>query len=142
MHFIWLSAGLIVVSNVAYHVCQKSIPPGVDPVGSVIITYIVATVVSLGILPAFSSGSNAFLVARNLSWANVLLGISIIGIEIGYLLLYRSGWNVSVGQVFCNTLVALLLIPIGVFLFKEKLIVANYVGIILAMLGIYLITVK
>ena len=67
------------------------------------------------------------------------MGLTIVGVDVGYLLLYRSGWAVSLGSVFCNAVVALILLPIGILLFKEKLTFSNYVGVALTLVGIYLV---
>jgi len=61
-------------------------------------------------------------------------------VEIGYLLFYRSGWSLSVGPIFSYLLVSLVLIGFGFLLFKERLSVANYIGVGLAMVSIFLMT--
>jgi len=139
MGLFWFSAILVIASNVAYHVCQKSIPGNANPIVSIIVTYAVALAASLCIYPLFPSEGGILVGLRNLNWASVALAFTILGIEAGYLLVYRSGWNISLGPVFCNVMVALALVPIGLLLYKEKLILSNYVGIAFALMGIYLI---
>lgn len=140
MFLYWFSAVLVVGSTTAYHICQKSVPPDANPLVSVFVTFSTAAVASL-LFSRFVSHNASFTVELSrLNWASVAIGLTIVGVDVGYLLLYRSGWNVSLGSVFCNAWVAMLLIPVGVVVFKEKLVFSNLVGVVLAMAGLYLIT--
>jgi drug/metabolite transporter (DMT)-like permease len=140
MPLFWLSAALVVGANVAYHLCQKSIPPAANPMLSVTVTFFTAGTASLLFLPSFLGNATLVQELGRLNWASVALGLTIVGVDVGYLLLYRAGWHISLGSVVCNSSVALVLLPIGVLLFKEKLSFSNYVGVGLALVGFYLIT--
>jgi drug/metabolite transporter (DMT)-like permease len=135
----WLSIALLVSANVAYHVCQKMIPSQANPVVSVIITFMVATVASLALLPVFLPDVSVVAELRKLNWASAILGLTIIGIEIGFLLLYRSGMQISLASIFVNAMVALSLVPVGILMFKDRLLATDMVGIGLLLAGIYLI---
>ena len=139
MLLFWFSAAFVVSASVAYHLCQKSIPAPANPMVSVIVTFGTAGVASLLLLPLFLEGASLGQELGKLNWASVALGLTIVGLEVGYLLLYRAGWNISLGSAFCNALVALALLPIGVYLFKERLALLNYVGVALTLIGIFLI---
>lgn len=76
---------------------------------------------------------------RKINWASFALGASIIGLELGFLLAYRVGWNISIGSLIANTAVSLLLIPIGILLFKETLSITNIIGVLLCVSGLFLI---
>ncbi len=135
----WLSMTMLIGANVAYHVCQKTIPGVANPMVSVTVTFLVATLASVALLPVFVGDSGVLVELRRLNWSSVLLGLTIIGIEVGFLLLYRSGWNISLASIVVNALVALSLIPVGILLFKEKLLGTDVAGILLLLAGIYLI---
>jgi len=135
----WLSMAMLISANVAYHVCQKTIPGVANPMVSVTVTFLVATLASAALLPVFVGDSGVLVELRRLNWSSVLLGITVIGIEVGFLLLYRSGWNISLASIVVNALVALSLIPVGIVLFKEKLLGTDVAGILLLFAGIYLI---
>jgi len=135
----WLSMAMLIGANVAYHVCQKTIPGVANPMVSVSVTFLVATLASVALLPVFIGDSGVLVELRRLNWSSVLLGITIIGIEVGFLLLYRSGWNISLASIVVNALVALSLVPVGILLFKEKLLGTDVAGILLLLAGIYLI---
>ncbi len=133
---------LTVLANVLYHLFQKAIPPGVNPMVSLMVTYLVAATASLILLPLFPLQSDLATEFRKVSWASVALGGAIIGLELGFLLAYRQGWNISLASLVANTTVALILIPIGLMLFKEHLTPLNIVGAVLALAGLVLVNLK
>jgi drug/metabolite transporter (DMT)-like permease len=133
---------IIVGSNVSYHIFQKSIARTANPIISVIMTYIIAILASLVILPFFPLQKPIVASFKDLNWASFALGLSIVGVEVGYLLFYRSGWFISYGPIICNLLIVIILIPIGVLLYKENLTISNYIGIVLAAIGLFLILKK
>ena len=140
MPLFWLSALIVIGVNVGYHVCQKSIPPAAHVIVSVIVTFVVAIVVSFFLLCLCPAEGGILSAVRKVGWASVLRGLAVIGIEAGYLLLYRSGWRISLGPVFCYACVVVLLILIGMLFFKEKFTLAHGLGVFLALGGVYLIT--
>ena len=139
MVMFWVSAGVVVGANVAYHLSQKLIPIAANPMLSLIVTFLTAAAATLLLLPFFLGDAPVLRELGKLNWASVAVGLTIVGVDIGYLLLYRSRWALSLGTVFCNAMVALLLLPVGVLLFKEKLVLSNYLGVILTVIGIYLV---
>lgn len=142
MQLYYFSILLIVASNVFYHISQKSTPSGVNPIISLIVSYTTAIIFSLCILPFFSSKESLLTSLGKLNWTTIALGISIVGIELGFLLAYRSGWNISITQFSSTTLITLLLIPIGILFFQEKLTTINIIGILLCLGGFILINHK
>jgi uncharacterized membrane protein len=133
---------LVVASNVGYHISQKSTPAGVNPALSLLGTYMVAAIFCLLILPFFSLGESITVEVRRLNWTCVALGISIVGLEMGFLLAYRAGWNISLAQFYATTILTLLLIPIGLCFFQEKITMINVFGIILCLGGFILLNHK
>lgn len=67
----------------------------------------------------------------NINMYNLLLGIVIIGVEGGYMLMYRAGWEVSKASVVANIVLAILLLFIGTIVFHESEDVKKITGIIL-----------
>lgn len=142
MSLYYFSILLVVASNILYHLSQKSTPSGVNPLVSLIVTYTTALIFSLIILPFYPSKENIVASLGKLNWASIALGISIVGLELGFLLAYRAGWNISLAQFFATVLITLLLIPIGILFFQEKLTLINVVGILLCLGGFMLINHK
>lgn len=136
MKMYYLSVVLVIVSNVFYHLFQKSIPESVNPIISLIATYGVALILSFiafFIYPSEASFIDSF---KKINWSSYALGASIIGLEMGFLLAYRAGWNISLVALFTNVCVATLLIPVGLLLYKEHISLINIIGIILGITGV------
>lgn len=134
-----LSAALVIASNLLYHVSQKSIPSGVHPLLSVAVTYAAALLFTLLLWPLSPGGAPRLSDIGRLNWATLGVALSAVGIEIGFLIAYRAGWNINVGSLIVSVAVALLLIPIGALLFREHLSAANVAGIVLCLAGLALV---
>jgi drug/metabolite transporter (DMT)-like permease len=139
MWFYYSAILLVVVSNVLYHIAQKSTPTGVSPLASLLVTYLTAATVCLVLFPFFPERQSLLPSLKKVNWASVALGVSIVGLEMGFLLAYRAGWNISLAQVFATILVSILLIPIGVIFFHESITLVNALGIVLCFGGVLLI---
>jgi drug/metabolite transporter (DMT)-like permease len=134
-----LSLAVIVISNVLYHVSQKSIAPVANPVLSLLVTYAIAIAGTLLLFPFFPLRAPLSQSWRQINWASAAVGISIVGVELGFLLLYRAGWRVSIGSAAANAAVAALLIPTGLLFFGERLSAANVAGLALCLAGLLLV---
>jgi len=102
MFFFYFSITLAIASSALYHFVAKSTPSNVNFTISLLVTYAVAFVVTLLGFFFFpvTSGVKAELVKLN--WASIGLAIAIVGIEFGFLLVYRSGWNLGIAAVLTN----------------------------------------
>src|SRR5262245_17641157 len=119
---------LTIGGGVLYHVAQKAVPRQVNPFAAIIIAYaigIVCCLVALLFVPAERSLTESWHAAN---WAVWLLGVGAVIIEIGFLLAYRAGWQISRTSVVANTSVALVLLPIGLLVFREQLSWRNAAG--------------
>lgn len=79
---------------------------------------------------------------RQLSWLHIGLAFSVLFIEIGFLLMYRAGWNLSTGNIMTGVIINLSLVIIGLLVFNEKLNTINFVGVILCIIGVTLINYR
>lgn len=136
--FYW-SMVFVVLGNVVYHVSQKSIPRDLDPVFSVTVSYITALVLSAVLLP-FASTRPLRDSLRQVTWASVGVGVGAVVIEFAFLLVYRSGWNISLASFAGSASLAAILVPIGLFLYREKLSWVNVVGLLFCLVGFALVT--
>ncbi len=132
------SAGLAVLASTLYHVFQKSTPAEVNPALSLLVTYGTAAIATLGLF-LFYPLQNLSADFSRLNWASYALGLSIVGLELGILLAYRFGWQISLLGVVVHIAAALLLLPIGLVLFREKLTPLNLLGIVLCIAGLILV---
>ncbi|SHJ80155.1 EamA-like transporter family protein [Geosporobacter subterraneus DSM 17957] len=136
----YLPIVLVVLSSLCYHIFQKSTPATLNPIATLIVTYVCASVVSITSFFIFVPKANLIESLRAANWASLLLGFAVVGLELGFLLSYRMGWNISTAGLLSNTLVALLLIPIGLLLYKENFSFTGISGVLLCITGLILIT--
>lgn len=129
---------LAVGATTLYHIAQKSVSPQVNPMLSVTVNYVAALIVSLLILP-FYPGNSLRASWKNLNWASVVVGVAIVGIELGFVVAYRTGWRISVASLIANVATALLLVAIGLTFFREHLGARAALGIALCIAGLGLI---
>ena len=130
---------LIVASNIMYNICQKSTPQKANPFAALFVTYLVAIVLSLVALYANKAGKTFVQSCKDLNWTSIVLGFAIVGLEFGYIMAYRAGWNISVGSLVANIILAVTLIPIGIIFYKEGFGPNQVFGSILCIVRLILI---
>jgi len=136
---VYLPLMIVVASSATYHIVQKYLAPNANPVLVLLVTYGVAFFASLLLFVVFPLKDTIQVEISKIGIPNLALGISIIGIEIGWILAYRAGLNVNVGSLIGNLLVALVLLPVGLLLFREHLSPTNLVGVVLCIAGLVLV---
>jgi hypothetical protein len=143
MNFLYVfSMSLTVISNVAYHFCQKEIKGDSNPLVSLFFTYLTGMTLTLICMPIFYPGINPVTAAKQLNWATFALGFGIVGLELGFLLAYRAGWNLSIGALYSNVIVTILLLPIGIIFYKEVLSSRQILGLLFSLIGLILLGKK
>jgi uncharacterized membrane protein len=130
---------LIVASNILYNVCQKSTPERANPFSALLITYLVAMILTGIALLVYKTDKAILKSFKELNWTSIVLGVAIVGLEFGYLMAYRAGWNISVGSLVANILLALMLIPIGILFYKEGFELNKILGAAFCIVGLILI---
>lgn len=137
MQLAWLS--LAIACTVAYHVVMKLTPAGANPLLSLLATY-AAVAALFGLLLLAAPGAFEWRQeVRLLNWTAVALAVAIVGLDLGFLLLYRGGYAVSLAALVTQSAAALLLLVIGAAVFRERLSLANAVGLVLCMAGLWLV---
>jgi uncharacterized membrane protein len=122
-----------------YNICQKSTPESVNPMSSLLVTYLTASVITLIAFLFYYTDKNIVQSLKDLNWTSVALGISIVGLEFGYLMAYRAGWDISVGSLVANILLAIMLIPVGILFYQEGFAFNRTLGVILCVIGLLLL---
>ena len=138
MSYYW-PIGLIVVSNVVYQICAKSVPEGANPFASLVITYLISAAFSLIMFCLTRNGATLGEAFRRLNVSSVILGIALVGLEVGSIYLYKAGWNVNTGFVVHSAIVAVCLLIVGYFLYAEKITPSKLAGTAICMLGLWFI---
>ena len=135
--FIW-PIGLVVLSNVLYQICAKSVPSGMNPFASLTITYSVGAVVSM-ILYFTLGGRDLIREYSRLNWSPIVLGIVIVGLEVGFIFAYKAGWLVSTASIVQSSFLAVALILVGWLLYREALSWNKLVGVAICLVGLVVI---
>ncbi len=142
MFLFYFSIALAIASSALYHFSAKSTPAHVNFPISLIVTYSVAIVVTVLIVFFFPAKNGLAFELKQLNWASFLLAIAIVGIEFGFLLVYRSGWHLGIVAVLVNVVASLILVPVAIFVFKDKLNWVNIVGILVCLVGLVMLNWK
>ncbi|MEA5136589.1 MAG: EamA family transporter [Candidatus Fimivivens sp.] len=137
----FLPIALIVCSNLFYNIAAKATPSGANALASLVITYVVAALSAL-VMMRFQTGSFSIDNFKGINWTAILLAASIVALEIGYILAYRAGWNISVCSLIANITLAVLLVIFGVFLYHENISPKQIGGMVLCLGGLLLINLK
>jgi len=135
----WFPLALVVLSNVAYHFGQKSVPRAAHPVMAAMAMYTVAMLGALVALPLVPPALTRAGAAATLHWSVVLIGLGILGVEIGFLLVYRAGFEISTASLTASVVLALALVPIGVLAFREPWNASRLAGLVLSLAGLWLL---
>ena len=134
---------LIIASNVCYNISAKSTPGGVNPFASLLVTYLVSALATGVLLVASAVGKDGVLVQfRQINWSSVVLGLSLVGLEFGYIMAYRAGWAVSIGSLVANIGLAVILVFVGALFYKEKITGYQAIGILLCLAGLVFLNLK
>jgi uncharacterized membrane protein len=130
---------MAILGTVMYHVAQKLTPRTANPFLSLAVTYLVALGACLVVLATYGRNGITRPALQQLNWTSIACGLSIFLVEVGVLLAYRANWNLKTLSLVANTSVALLLVPLGVWFFRESLTFRNVIGIALCLCGLLIL---
>jgi len=137
-----LALMLAITGQVLYHVTQKSVSAGAHPVVSLMAFYGVAALASLPLFLLFPVSGSLSEELGKLNWAVYAVGASIVLIEIGFLLVYRAGAELSSAFVLTSAAVTICTLLVGLLFFREAVSLTKLAGIALCLAGIGLISWK
>jgi len=142
MSMYYVSACVAIVGAASYQFFVKRVPVTINPVVSVIGMYVAVLVISVFLLPLFPSEGGLRHHFRQLNWIQLALAVSVTMIELGFLLMYRYGWNLSIGNIVTGVFVNLILVGLGVALLGEKVSPINAIGIVMSIIGVAMISYR
>lgn len=134
-----LSILLAILSSTLYHFSARSTPSQVNFPVMLVFTYVIALGITLVIAFLFPAPNGVLAELRKLNWASLLFGVAIVGIEFGFLLVYRSGWNLGLAAVLVNVTASLILVPAAILIFRERLNWVNIAGILVCLAGLLML---
>jgi len=133
----WIAIAMTVIANVAYNLCSKMTAP-VHPLAALTATYAVSLAACLALYPLFSKNPHLVAELRQANWASLVLGLAIVLLESGFILAFRSGWNLGYAALFSNAAAALVLAPISVLAFKDRISAPHVLGMAVTAAGLWL----
>ena len=137
--FIWPLA-LVVICNTVYQICAKSVPDAIDPFASLVVTYGISTVVSAILYFALNRGGNLAKEYTHLNFAPIVLGIVLVGLETGFIYAYKAGWQVSTASIVQSGVLSIVLLVVGLLVYKEALTTSKVAGLLICLVGLYFLT--
>lgn len=140
-NYIWPLA-LVVLSNTLYQICAKSVSQDINPLAALTVSYTVGAIVSCVLYFLLNKNANLIREYKQLNWATFALGVAIVGLEVGYIYAYKAGWPVSIAQIVQASVLAIILIFVGYYAYKESLSWNKIVGIVVCLAGLGLINMK
>lgn len=140
--YYYLPIILTIVANIIYHITQRYTSEKVSPFFSLSITYLIALIVSIVLYVTTRKDVSVIEELKLVNAATPILGFSIVFLELGFLLAYRCGWNIGTASIISTIMVTLLLVPIGIFVFRESISLKNMTGIILCIIGMVFMNLK
>jgi len=142
MTMFYVSALVAITGAVGYQYFVKRVPGSLNPIVSVMAMYVAVLALGVVLLPLFPADGGLRHHFRQLSWIQLALAVSVMMIELGFLLMYRYGWNLRTGNLITGVFINLILVGLGVTLLGEKMNLVNSIGIAFCILGVALISYR
>lgn len=135
----YISAALAILGTVGYHTLVKKIPATIDPVVSIISIYLGVLILGIVLVPFVYSSQKIMSSVHQLGLVQFGIAICIMLMELGFILMYRSGWDLSTGNIVTGVFINIILLVIGIGILREHLNVVNILGVIVCLGGVAMI---
>ncbi len=137
---------LISVSVFTYHYSSKLMGTSFERNvwAGLSLTYFLAFVISLliAIMIRRDALNQIFSLSPYQYYLSLLLALGCVGVECSYLIAYRGGWDITKMYPYASLIVGLTIISVGSFVFKEKLTLPGFFGLLLVLAGVVLMQLK
>ena len=135
----YLSALIAIIGAVGYQYSVKRIPASINPVVSVLGSYVAVLILGFALLPFFPPKGGLGAHVRQLNWIQLAVAGAILFLELGFLLMFRYGWNLGTGNLVTGVVINVILLVLGVAVLGEKVSWVNAIGIVICIIGVTLI---
>lgn len=130
---------VVIGANTLYNISAKATPSGINAFASLSAAYLVAMLCSLGLYFATSAQKNLVQELSKINWASFAMGIAIVGLEFGFINVYRAGWKLCVANLVASITVACVLLVIGLMVYRETISLRQALGMGVCVIGLILI---
>ena len=104
---------------------------------SMTVTYLVGAICSAVMFFVLNRGGSLLQEYGKLNPAPVLLGVSVVGLEVGFLYAYKVGWPVSTVALVQSAFLAVVLLFLGALLYREAITVQKVLGVAICLAGLW-----
>ena len=113
-----------------------------NPFAYLIITYLVGAAVAFIMFLILGDSRDILTELKKANWTSFVLGIVLVGLEVGFIYAYKAGWKVSAAQIVTSSILGVILIIVGYVGYKEAITWNKIVGVIVCLAGLGLINLK
>lgn len=113
-----------------------------NPFASLIITYLVGAAVAFIMFLILGDSRDILTELKKANWTSFVLGIVLVGLEVGFIYAYKAGWKVNAAQIVTSSILGVILIIVGYVGYKEAITWNKIVGVIVCLAGLGLINLK
>lgn len=132
---------LVIGANSFYHFISKNTSASLNPFLGLTATYSIALIISI-ILFLLTKNACLSVEISKIKATNFLMGIAVLGVESGWILMYRNGWEISKASIIANICAAIILFIVGFIIFKEEITVKKIAGLLVCIIGVFLLNSK
>ncbi len=136
----WLPILVVVLGNVLYHLGQRSVPAGANPVVATLAAYIAATAMTLATIPVLARDVVWRTAFSTLNSSTLFVALGAVLVEIGFLLAYRAGWSIGNVSITANAILSVVLLGVAVLAFREPISLTRVLGVGVCLAGLWLVT--
>ena len=136
---VFLPITVAVLANVFYHVASKSIPAEQNAFMGLVVNYATALIAS-AILFFLTPHEKILVEAAKSNWACILMGLSITGVEVAFVMIYRAGGELSTASLIVNILIALAMLIVGGIFYHEQISAQKIFGVALCIAGVIMLS--
>ena len=128
---------IVVLANTFYNIFAKSTPDDVNAFLTLSVTYLCASALTF-VIYLFTNHAGLVEEAGKINWTAFGFAGSIVFLELGYIFIYRAGWKVSMASLVANISLAMVLLFIGYFFYKEVISLKQLIGVFACIAGLVL----
>ena len=130
---------VVIGANTQYNISAKSTPAKIDPFASLAVTYFVGMASSLVLFYVTNGERNLGAELAKTNWASYALGLAVVGLEYGFIHVYRAGWKISTAQLVAAIGLAAVLLLVGYLFYHEHITRTQLIGVAVCAVGLILI---
>lgn len=136
---LWWPVLLVVFADVFYQVCARKLSSHRSPLVALGMTYLVSAFLCALLFEIMVPEGHILQEIFPPHPAALLVGLSITGLEVGSIYMYRVGWPMNIGFLVYTALAIVALLVVGHVMYGESLRGMQYLGVLLAAAGMFCI---